>query len=626
MMTACQNPARRGAFRRLCLAAACAATALIVTAGSPSAAKAAGNNAMELKTERVIVFKDGYCLVVKRGAAVTDAAGEFFTEQVPDAAVLGSFWATPKEGKLLSLRAGWEKTTEKAEKSVPCMQTIEILKANEGKQCKVELSDKTTYSGIIRKVLVQETESPVPDTARESLGLPVDWSGDPRLSSRIAVPRSPSFPLAARASDSTRTEKISGIAGTRFVLRAQDGDVLLPVDQVRTLTIGDMKTDLKQTVTVESRSKRLTFRFAEAQKEHEVLVMYFRPGLRWVPTYRIELSGDGKNKKANLSLQAELINEMEDLADVPVDIVVGVPNFRFRDTPSPLVLEATMRNALNQAAPQLMGQFSNGGFSNAMMTQRAADFNPAPMEGAGAAAVNLPAELTAGGSQDLFVYNLPKLKFRKGERVAVPILSTESPYRDVYTWDLRLKRRDIEAAPSAGGSPLVLSKNEVWHQVELTNNTKFPWTTGAAMLLEGRQPLAQELLTYTPPGSAVRVPVTVSVDTRGTFFENEIARDLKALTWDGWAYVKITKQATLDLHNSKAIPVETEITVRLGGRVETASHDGVVTLSAFDSGDWENYQGSPAVNNNSTVRWTVTLKPGESFKPTVKYFYYTRHQ
>jgi hypothetical protein len=258
------------------------------------------------------------------------------------------------------------------------------------------------------------------------------------------------------------------------------------------------------------------------------------------------------------------------------------------------------------------------------MSQRAADFTPPPAEVPGAAVVNLPAELTAGGSQDLFVYHLPKLKFRKGDRVAAQILSADVPYRDVYTWDLRLKRRDIEAAPSAGASPLVLSKNEVWHQVELTNNTKFPWTTGAAMFLQGLQPLAQELLTYTSPGSVVRVPVTVSVDTRGTFDESETGRDVNSLRWDNYAYVKITKHARLDLRNSKAIPIDTEITVHLGGRAETASNDGVITLSAFDPGDWENYQGSPAVNNSSTVRWRVMLKPGESFRPTVKYFYYTR--
>ena len=47
---------------------------------------------LELKTVRVIVFKDGYTLIIKRGVATTDKAGEVFTDEVPDAAVLGSFW------------------------------------------------------------------------------------------------------------------------------------------------------------------------------------------------------------------------------------------------------------------------------------------------------------------------------------------------------------------------------------------------------------------------------------------------------------------------------------------------------------------------------------------------------
>ena len=63
--------------------------------------------------------------------------------------------------------------------------------------------------------------------------------------------------------------------------------------------------------------------------------------------------------------------------------------------------------------------------------------------------------------------------------------------------------------------------------------------------MQGNQPLAQELLTYTSPKRAVRVPVTVSVDTRGTFEENETSRQPKALRWDGYDYFKIDKQAVV---------------------------------------------------------------------------------
>ena len=78
--------------------------------GSRSAARPVRR--LQLVTERVIVFKDGYSLVLKRGSAVTDDKGEVFTNEVPDAAVLGSFWATPVEGRLLSMVAGWTEVKE----------------------------------------------------------------------------------------------------------------------------------------------------------------------------------------------------------------------------------------------------------------------------------------------------------------------------------------------------------------------------------------------------------------------------------------------------------------------------------------------------------------------------------
>ena len=160
----------------------------------------------------------------------------------------------------------------------------------------------------------------------------------------------------------------------------------------------------------------------------------------------------------------------------------------------------------------------------------------------------------------------------------MPIFTADVPYRDIYTWDVHLTKQDIEAAPSGSGiqSPLVLSKNEVWHQIVLTNNTNLPWTTGAAMIMQGNQPLAQELLTYTPPKDEVRVPVTVSVDTRGTFDEKEIGRELKALKWDGHNYARIDKEMKLDLCNNKPIDIDAEITLRVGGKVDKASHDGEI--------------------------------------------------
>jgi hypothetical protein len=588
----------------------------VLSSSLATAAESAENAALlELQTERVIVFKDGYCLIVKRGAATTDDRGEIHLTTVPDAAVLGSFWATPREGRMIGMVAGWVDVTQREAKSLPCLETIEVLKANVGKSCSVDLRDGVPLSGVIQAVLTQETPVPISDAVRPSFE---PLAG--HLSSMRTIPANASAELAH--------SRLHAISGTHFVLRTTDGDVLIPAGDVKRLTVRDMQTTLARTVTTTERTKRLTFRFAEAGQRRELMIAYFRPGVRWIPTYRIQLpEGDGPQKMAEISLQAELINEAEDLIDTPIDIVVGVPNFRFRTIPSPLVLEQTLRDALQQAAPQLSGQFRND-LSNALFTQRAGEFRaPQPDVAAEPAGIALPPELTAAATQELFVYNLPKFRLRKGERAAIPIYNTPAPYQDVYTWDVLVKRSDIATAPSgsSAGSPLTLSSNEVWRQIQLTNTGTMPWTTGAALIMQGGQPLAQELLTYTSPKGSVRVPVTVAIDVRGSMNTEEVDRQLQALTWDGHHYAKIRQRVTLEVTSFKSQPIALEIGFRFGGRAEQASDDGKITLAPYREDDWNQYRGSPAVNNSSTVRWSLSLEPGKIFQPTVDYHFYARH-
>jgi len=566
---------------------------------------------LTLTTQRAIVFKDGYCLMIKQGTATTDERSEVYLDDVPDAAVLGSFWAAPTEGRLVNMVAGWKEVKEDEEKPVACTQTIELLLANKGQQAKVELQDKAIHTGVIHEVLVERTPTALTPVLTEIFS-----------SSRSS--RTPAA-LAAAAAREAGSQMTTAIGGNLFVLRTDDGDVMLPASQVRSLLVKNMKTTLPRTVTTTKRTKRLTMQFDKPQQKRTVNLLYFRPGVRWIPTYRIELADPKAEKKlAKVSLQAELLNEAEDLNDVPLDIVVGVPNFRFKDSPSPLVLEGVLRNVLASANPMLSN--GNNAFSNAMFSQQVAGGQPVRGGGEGGA-INLPAELTGTGTQDLFIYSLPKLSLDKGERAAVSIFTADVPYRDLYTWGVEVQRHDIEAAPSGAGvrSPLTLSRNEVWHQIELTNTTNLPWTTGAALLVQGQQPLAQELLTYTPSKSGVRLPVTVSVETRGTFGEQETGRDLKALVWDNASYARIEKEARLRLDNHKPTPIEVEVTLRLGGRATAASHAGKIVVNAFNAADWVQYHGSPAVNNSSAITWTIKLQPGETVEPTATYNFFARH-
>ena len=144
------------------------------------------------------------------------------------------------------------------------------------------------------------------------------------------------------------------------------------------------------------------------------------------------------------------------------------------------------------------------------------------------------------------------------------------------------------------------------------------------MLMDGTQPLAQELLTYTSPGGRCRVPVTVAIDLRGQATDVEIAREFDALHWRGDAFARVNGKIEAELANNKAEPVSVEVMLRFGGKAKQASNDGIITLESFRSQDWHEQRGN-AINNSSVVRWEQVIQPGECFKPTVDYEFFLQY-
>ena len=113
---------------------------------------------------------------------------------------------------------------------------------------------------------------------------------------------------------------------------------------------------------------------------------------------------------------------------------------------------------------------------------------------------------------------------------------------------------------------------------------------------------------------------------RGSSDVVEIARQLKTLRWSGYDYAKIQQRTTLSVCNHKAEKnITLEIALRFGGKAMEATDDGKIVLAPYNAQDWERYRGDPSVNNSSTVRWKVEMKPGDVFEPSVNSLFYTRH-
>ncbi|MDF1660432.1 MAG: hypothetical protein P1V97_01585 [Planctomycetota bacterium] len=574
-----------GLSKSMC-ALACALTVPLCLSTAANA-----ESTLTTKTEKVIVFKDGFCMIVKSATATADANGEVHLDKVPDSAILGSFWARSENGRLISMTAGWRKAKIKTSKDELCQDRLEILLANKGRDCNIKLGKDQFLSGKIHEVLATKKKV------------------NPATISRSFRPQP--------SPDNTVLHE--QITGDSFILRAKDGDHLLRISQIQQLTIKDMKTTITKTVHESKKHKRLTLKFDTPGKAQKIHIVYFRPGIRWVPTYRVNLLNTNGKQEAELNLQAEILNEAEDLKNVPIDIVVGVPNFRFKNAVSPLILEATLRRTLVQAAPQLMNRAQQ--FSNAAYGQRSSEFRRDAAGSSSGGASELPKELSGKGNQDLFIYKLPPITLAKSQRCAVPIFTAKVPYKDVYTWDIQLKGTKTR---NNQGSPLALSKNKVWHQIELENTLKMPWTTGAAMLMSGQQPLAQELLTYTSPGDSVRIPVTVAVDVRGFTKFWEDSREDKKTKWNGYYYVQLKNKARVEVCNHKNSTIKIEINLSVGGKATAASDSGAIKLLPYDARDWADYRRQTMLNNSSRVQWKLDLKPGQVFKPTIDFQYFTR--
>jgi hypothetical protein len=560
---------------------------------------------LTLTTERIIVFKDGYTLVVKRADAAPDARGEVWTDSVPDAAILGCFWASTESGQPVPMRAEWITKTIRTSDLVPCASMVELLRANTGRRVTLNLVDNGKEPRAITGVIETVLEQPVPDTAPDFT--------------------EPANPAEARIlAEGGRMTREAPAPQARYVKVVTEASALiLPIDDIRSIASDPgVVTSLPRASTVFLKSKRLAL--IPPAGAGQLRLYYFTPGIRWIPTYRLE----NIDASPRLSLQGEIINELEDIAGARVDLVAGVPNFRFKGVVSPLSLERTLRNALAAAAPVIMGQvqslsnaaFGGGGWRE-QTTQPATD-----------------APVLSSGEQDLYVYRTGTMSLVKGGRATLPLWTADAPLSHIYTLHIDANQearpepqepRPMYGQPSlpdegfqsGPASPLRLLRHQVWHQLELSNTGEKPWTTGPALVLKEALPIAQELLTYTAVGAKTRLPLTVAVDVRGDYSEVELSRQPNALQWNHNNFGLIRKRGTATIRNFRKEPVRVCITLAIPGKADEASDNGVISIDDFRQSDWiSNWQYR--INNHSDVTWEFELKAGETRTVSCGYGFY----
>jgi len=551
-------------YRRFSMGILCIAV-MVLAVYSLSAAESTVNT----KTKSVAAFKNGLGFFVREGEAKL-TNGWAMTEVVP-AAALGTFWiGSPKPGISIERLTALQ---EEVSRTVPAIYIQEMLAANVGKKVRFMVGDKVIEGKLIA----------VPDDRKPD-------------------PNRPTYPAY--------TSAIPPAASNLALIETATGTVAINKSSISWIEF-DGRANVEY--TAKERVKRFQFKVAGAKDKATVTMAYLQKGLSWSPAYLVELIDD---KKARITMQGLLVNDVEDIEGADVYFVVGYPNFMFADMLSPL--------ALGQSVTDFVGQLSRPGrpaeMDESIITRQSMaygggeGFGFEPPSQFGYATRETP----GAHEEDLFLYHMKEVSLKKNERAYYTVFSSEAPYEHVYEWVVP-DTSNVQPSGYVESSQRTQDErleNQVWHKLRLTNSSKFPWTTAPAMATSKEQPLAQDTLNYTPKGAKGDLKLTIATDISAKKSELERTRENDALRVYGYSFAKVTVDGKLTLKNFKSKQVTVTVKKTLTGEVVSASRDGKVEKTA---------EGIKTVNPTSVITWEVPINPGEENTLEYTYYVYVRY-
>jgi hypothetical protein len=332
---------------------------------------------------------------------------------------------------------------------------------------------------------------------------------------------------------------------------------------------------------------------------------YLEHGLGWTPSYLVSLQDE---KKAQITMQAVMVNDAEDLKDTDLFFVVGVPNFAYSNVPSPMALQQSLLEFMQAASRK---DEMNARYSNAVTGQMIGGMASFDAKAAEPSFATTTEELQGTQEEDLFLYSRKNATLAKGERATYNVFSEPVSYEHIYEWNLEDQPRvDGFGNPQNNNSADRAAKDNIWHSLRLKNSTKFPWTSAPTMVISGTKPISQDTVPYTPKGASSSLKITIATDIRASHEENEAERQTVPQRRHNYNYDQVTVEGKLKVKNYKSKDVQLNISSRVRGSVE----------SQTDDGKNEKLAEAIAVDNPlSRLTWEITLKAGE--ERIIKYRY-----
>lgn len=536
-----------------------------------------------LPVREVTIFKDGHAYVLHEGTVQTNDTGNVVLDDLP-APIMGTFWAYSADSKnklqcVISSR-------DEVDMERTAMTVEELLKSNTGSK----IIFRDSYSGQFQEATI------------------------------IRV-----------LEDEKQPNNMQG--NNVALLKNREGVKAMPVSQIQNITFLETPNDR---ITGKETKDTMTLKLEKSKQSDtaQVGMAYIQKGIRWIPGYRVEIDGKGK---AVIKLQGTIINELADMEDVQTHLVIGVPNFTFKETPDPISFQETIAQLSRHFHPDARTAYA---FSNAVMTQQArfTEVRDRNTEHE----IDLGPELAGmKTNEDLFVFTLEHVTLKKGQRMVLPIAEYTLSYEDIYTLDINFApplemRRNFNTNQHLELARMFHAPKAM-HKLRLTNKSEYPLTTAPATIFKDGRVLAQGMMTYTSIGGTGDLEVTtaVNIKVKNSDTQNQVTPN--AVKWNGDSYSKVDMTGSVELTNFGEKPVTIYVKRSVLGNMDEASHEGTIKQLGhgddgfvFESGVpvWWNWCSWPwwwyHFNNIGQGNWQIELQPKEDTKLEYNWHYYWR--
>ncbi|MFT4667054.1 MAG: hypothetical protein ACI8YQ_004367 [Polaribacter sp.] len=515
----------------------------------------------DFKTNSISIFKNGTAFFVKSGIVKSEDKTYRMTENIPPA-LFGTYWVLSPSGEVTSMSSYVD--TLNTTNSVFANSLSEMMVANIGKKVTLHLTgdENELLEGTMEEVAKGKITNP----------------RNPRETMEVPIPNIINF-------------KMNGKWMT------------LNMNQIKRIEFSENPKQEYQRKQKEAKPV-LQIDFASNKTEQALDMMYLSKGMSWTPIYLIELLDE---KKARLTLRAEVVNNIEDIENTTVNFVVGVPNFSYAKQLTALTDFSKLGN-FNSHAEMNFHNISNANFAQ----QQTNNYGIHDMNSNIAVNVN---GLDGSAEEDLYFYTLKNMTLKKMGRGHYPVFSAEIDIAHIY--ECNLPQNTANKNSYKKEYLFSVNPNKVIHSIKINNNTKYPFTTGPALVVKQQgdtKPISQDKLNYTSIKGHSFVKLTEAPDVQITQAEKSISNKDKAKTITkgkhNYHYDLLKVEGQVVIKNYKAKDIDINVRRTIIGDLQESSIKWLKSERVTASSD---------LNKLTDICWETNVKAGQELKITYVY-------